>query len=284
MDRRKFIKKSLEGIVIAGSIGSIPLISGCKKNPVSPDNDLESITKIAFTSNREGNYNIYTINPDGSDLKQLTNNKSTWWPSWSPDGKKIAYSNNNNILIMNSDGTNQTYLTDGRMPTWSPDGEHIVYVKSFEIYTINLDGGGQEPLVVGSVYESPSWSPDATKILLHQIMPSILEELPPMPRILIIDIKNNNLIYLDDGSYPSWSPDGTKIIYSKYSGIWEMDTNGDNKKELLSIPFPVCPTWSPDGGKIAYSHNNKIWIMNSDGKNQTYLTDGTSPDWSPFLK
>ena len=272
---------------------------------INKDYDLEGKTKIAFTSNRDGNYNIYTINPDRSGLKQLTNNKSTWWPSWSPDGKKIAYSNNNEIWIMNSDGTNQTYLTYGRMPAWSPDGEHIVYVKSLEIYTINLDGGGREPLVVGPLCESPSWSPDGTKILLHQLMPSIPEDPVPKGRILMMDIQNKNYTGLDSGFFPSWSPNGKKIIYVKfcsgYTSICEMDFEGNNKKELWNIKWNINrilerPTLSPDGKEITYSdaknnwwgsvsaNDDKIWIMNSNGTNKYYLTDGREPAWSPFLK
>ena len=85
MNRREFLKKSLEGIIVS----SIPLISSCEKNPVSPD--LESRKKIVFSSNRGGKYNIYTINLDGSDLKQLTYEGNNIFPAWSPDGKKVAF-------------------------------------------------------------------------------------------------------------------------------------------------------------------------------------------------
>ena len=303
MNRRDFLKKGLEGIVI----GSIPLIYSCSKNPVDSKHftlaknnirqqrgDLEDRTRIAFSSNKDGNYNIYTTDLYGFDLKQLTYEGFNRYPAWSPDGKKIAYSNNNKIWIMNSDGTNQDYLTDGwTSACWSPDGKKIAFIRDIiytefnsGIYIINSDGSNQEQLFNGFFCANPSWSPDGTKILFDQGIPSIPEDPWHRSKILMMDIQNKNQSSLDYGSFPSWSPDGKKIIYVKYAGIWEMDANGGNKKNLLNIHSYSLehPTWSLDGKKIAYSYNNGIYIMKSDGTNQDYFTDGSSPAWSPYLK
>jgi dipeptidyl aminopeptidase/acylaminoacyl peptidase len=84
-------------------------------------------TKIAFTSNRDGNNEIYVMNADGSNPVNLTRNESNdYWPAWSPDGTKIAFaslrSGNNDIYIMNADGSNVFQLTTrgGTEPVWRP--------------------------------------------------------------------------------------------------------------------------------------------------------------------
>ena len=86
-------------------------------------------TKIAFTSNRDGNYEIYVMDPDGTNQARLTDNShDDYSPSWSPDGTKIAFQSNRDgnyeIYVMNADGSNQTRLTDNskndRSPSWGP--------------------------------------------------------------------------------------------------------------------------------------------------------------------
>jgi len=87
-------------------------------------------TRIAFQSNRDGNYEIYVMDADGSNQTNLTNNPADdMFPVWSPDGTKIAFMSNRDgnweIYVMNADGSNQTNLTnnigDDMYPMWSPD-------------------------------------------------------------------------------------------------------------------------------------------------------------------
>ena len=86
-------------------------------------------SKIAFLSDRDGNWEIYVMNDDGSGQRRLTNNTDTdVSPSWSPDGKKIAFASdrdgNREIYVMNADGSGQTRLTNNTdtdvSPSWSP--------------------------------------------------------------------------------------------------------------------------------------------------------------------
>ncbi|GIV01726.1 MAG: hypothetical protein KatS3mg015_0556 [Fimbriimonadales bacterium] len=114
-------------------------------------------TFIAFESTRDGNFEIYVMNADGTNQTNLTNNAAIdSGPVWSADGSKIAFvsdrDGNDEVYVMNADGTNQTRLTNNpapsdRFPVWSPDGSKIAFVSdrdgNVEIYVMNADGTSQ---------------------------------------------------------------------------------------------------------------------------------------------
>ena len=128
-------------------------------------------TMIAFDSERDGDYEIYVMNADGSDQTRLTNNPTyDRYPCFSPDGTKIAFMSSRDgdyeIYVMNADGSNQTRLTNngGLNPCFSPDGTKIAFVSdrdgNAEIYVMNADGSNQTRLTNNSAGEySPSWGP-----------------------------------------------------------------------------------------------------------------------------
>ena len=122
---------------------------------MSPDG-----TKIAFSSDRDGNFEIYTMNADGTNQTNISNNDAyNHYPSWSPDGTKIAFESDidvqigYNIYVMDIDGSNITRLTTNndaydQYPSWSPDGTKIAFysgdsIFSSQIYTMNSDGTNQ---------------------------------------------------------------------------------------------------------------------------------------------
>src|SRR5207244_1792458 len=132
--------------------------------------------RVAFVSSFVGSSDIYTMNPDGSDRKQLTfsNQDLESDPVWSPDGTKIAFARYNinsrfgEIFVMNADGSDQRRLTQSRFdgsPTWSPDGTKIAFdrTNNHEIFVMNADGSDQRAVASTSELWQPAWSPDGLK-------------------------------------------------------------------------------------------------------------------------
>src|SRR5438034_1557432 len=123
---------------------------------------------LAFTTNRDGNDEIYVVDAAGTDVLNLSHNAANDdWPSWSPDGSKIAFHSDRDgnweIYVMNADGSGVTRLTNTQDtawsfgPVWSPDGSRIAFVRSSptsngEIYVMNADGSSAVRLTTGGGY------------------------------------------------------------------------------------------------------------------------------------
>ena len=136
-------------------------------------------SKIAFSSNRDGNYEIYVMNPNGTNATRLTNNAAIDdLPDISPAGSKIAFQSNRDgspeIYVMNSDGSSQTRLTfsgSNNNPSFSPDGTKIVFTSTRTggrgVWVINSNGTGETQLVTFAANAGgrPHFSPDGTKIV-----------------------------------------------------------------------------------------------------------------------
>jgi len=128
-----------------------------------------------FCSDADGDHEIYVINADGSNCRQLTfNNANDWNPSWSPDGNSIAFTSdrdgNPEIYSMTSDGADVRRLTSNGLEDneahWSPDGSRLAFVSMrdshYEIYIMKSDGSDQRRLTYSNVHAvSPAWKPQA---------------------------------------------------------------------------------------------------------------------------
>ena len=266
------------------------------------------VGKIAFTSDRDGNQEIYIMAVDGSNQTRLTFDPAgDFTPDISPDGQKIAFTTERHglydIYVMGIDGSNPTRLTfdpahDGS-PSWSPDGTTIAFWSSRGddldarmIYLMEADGSNQKPLP-GSVGDTePQWSPDGTQIVVQSFRDN-----PKASEIFVMDADGSNPTRLTTDGHntrPNWSPDGTKIAFlSTRDGngeIYVMDADGSNQTRLtVNSSSDAHPSWSPDGTKIAFQSlrdgDHEIYLMDADGSNQTPITANTAkdqgPSWSP---
>lgn len=291
-----------------------------KANKWEPDNSMtwtrleQPKGTLSFLSTRDGNFEVYTMDADGNNTKNLTNNKALdFWSSWSPDGKYIYfYSNrdgNNEIYRMDADGANPVNLTNhpanDYLPTCSPDGKKILFTstrdhKEREIYIMNIDGLEVKRLTNNEAFEEvPTFSPDGKQILFtRQIIDPGDTTHAANGEIFIMDMDGKNEKRLTNRKgYDSggmFSPDGKKIaFYGKTeAGNWEifiMNADGTDITNLTEDELEdYSPQWSPDGKWIAYSKGNSsnydVWIIHVETKIKTRLTSQPKRDESPVWK
>lgn len=247
---------------------------------------------LAFSSDRDKTVHVYTIKPDGTDMRSTSSDNQTFdgLPMWSPDGKSIAFTSNQaddyEIWTMDEDGNNHKRLThmaewDG-LPRWSPDGSKIVFVgerhdsagfDSFEIFLMNPDGSDVKQIIDSETWgphpeedtirwnSVPTWSPDGSKILFSSnrgdaTLPLLYTMNPDGS-----DQKKFGLFFDVDGTDPDWSAVTNKIVFVRGSAakgdIWVMDAGSPipgltAKKITDNIDSNRSPVWSPDGKQIAF--------------------------------
>ena len=248
--------------------------------------DIASLGRIAFTSNRDGYYEIYVMNSDGAGLTRLTyNGASDTFRSWSPDGRRIAFRSyrdgNWEIYVMNADGSEQTRLTDNdaddRGPSWSPDGRRIAFHSyrdgNWEVYAMNTDGTGQTRLTDNDASDAfPSWSPDGRRIAFHSSRDGNWE----VYAMNADGSEQTRLTYNDAGDwYPAWSPDGRRIAFSSNrdgnAEIYVMNADGSGQTRLTyNDASDYAPSWSPDGRRIAFSSTETIQTQTTITSSGTY--------------
>jgi len=250
---------------------------------------------IAYSCKEQKNvwYAVCVMSIDGSDKRRLTNKLTTTDPAWSPDGRRIAFTRNedvgefttfteNDVFAMDADGGNVRQMTPevhGRsssQPAWSPDGQTIVYVRGASIASAVVSS---TPLAFGELH--------------------------------LIDVSEGQGNRLTEGrpdAAPAWSPDGKEIVFvrghdlNKPSGgmdLFVMNATGGTPRRLTDTPhsFESAPAWSPDGTKIAFARSfpnsaftgeAEILVIDRDGSGESLVLRHTlfsetsyGLSWSP---
>ncbi len=237
--------------------------------------------------------NVFTMNSDGSDVKQLTSFDSsyaTFGVDWSPDGTQLIFGkgeadfSGSEIWIMKADGSGQHQLLNDPSgfddePRFSPDGNYVVFQRCLlpatvtcSVFRIRADGTEftqLTPYTDNTDEEdlTPAYSPDGKTIAFFAVDREGI--------ISAIDLMNSDGSNIRrvtppalEGFIPDWSPDGTKIALSTRalypfhtvnSQLWVMDSSGANLKQLT---FPgnalqdVFVSWSPQGDAIVFERDN----------------------------
>lgn len=257
--------------------------------------------RIVFASERTGNWELFTMNADGSNVINLTNSPADdERPSYSTDGQKIAFTRtiggNADIYTINANGSGLQRLTtdpeDDNGAQWSPDGTKIVFRSirndNTDIYVMNADGTGQTRLTTNSSSETgPDWSPDGQKIAFASTRTGNGD-------IFIMNSDGSGQIQLTTNPAndiaPAWSPDGNRIAFrSDRSGaadVYVMQSNGQGTVNLSNHPAEDRdPAWSPDGSKIVFHSDRngdyEIYVMDADGSDVVRLTYSPGRDLEP---
>ncbi len=228
------------------------------------------------------------------------------------------------IFVMNSDGTNEKQITfnvSGQTGVsgidWARDGKHLAYTvklsdnpnnQSYDLYTMKPDGAEQTKITPQPMEAliAPHWSPDGKLIIFNARDDSPTSPATPIDptartNVYIINADGSNVHRLTQSTYnelfPAWSPDGQAIVFlsggssNSEFGLYRVDADGTHPMQLSHTLFSQ-PAWSPDGKYIAATLSEQvndkwisnIYIMNADGSNPVKITDTQDlyhlPTWS----
>lgn len=257
--------------------------------------------RIAFGGQR----GLSLVNPDGTGFVAV---HSGALPSWSPDGRKLAFTDtqaNDDIFVIDAGGTGLRRLTDSPArdwcPAWSPDGERIAFtsnrsgIGASDVWVMNRDGSAQENLTrnPSSVEAScPSWRPDGRKMLFTRGETGIAAS---NGAYTMNPDGTGQTLLVADAVLPRWSPDGTSVAFCAFRNnrwdIYVVNADGSNERKLTEGPWHHdAPAWSPDGTRIVYRSSERgdnsdprvLRVMNADGTDKALIpnTDGaTNADW-----
>ena len=237
----------------------------------------------------DGPSELYSINPDGTNMRNLTQNRveDDWAGSWSPDGSKIVFASNPgdghyDLFVMDADGSNQVKLldmgpkVDETVPKWSPDGKRILYTQVFqqseEIHVVNADGSNPVRLTSGGHELYAEWSPDGKRITYSRFLGS--DDPPERIYIMNTDGTDAKPIGPAGASGGPWAPDGKTMLITKDNAVYSMRADGTGLVQLLFDPkLSGWLSWSPNGKRILFSSQRTgpwlLYTMNADGSDVT---------------
>jgi Tol biopolymer transport system component len=270
----------------------------------------QRVMYIVFTSDRDGNYEIYRMNPDGTLPTNLTQNAGVDTGAlWDPTGERIAFlstrSGLQQLYTMKPDGTDVQNVSAGQAdePAWSPDGTRLAFTSdrsgTLEIFLTLSTAATVTPLTslgVGTTGNA-NWAPDGSKIAFNS-----------EGRINIVSATGGTPTPVTAGAArgdrrPTWDPTGAKIAFSRglafqHYDIYVMNIDGSNAVDITTGTQSTTTTahsgrWSPNGQYVAIeiqeasqplpTTGTGIYMVNADGTNfgNTVLPEARSPCWSP---
>ena len=255
---------------------------------------------IAFTSDREGDSEVYVMAANGALQTNLTDDFSEdFAPAWTPDGRILFTSDrsaNWDLEIANADGTGRHALratgADDWDPSWSPDGRRIAYTHDYDLWSVRPRGGRAHRLFANpTLVYSPEYSPRRGLIAFAR------EEANDEIFVARTDGTHRRRLTWNRGAdySPTWSPNARRIAFVHErrgtGSVWAMSANGRRKHRLVAGPA-YDPAWSPSRRWIAFARERDdgdsadIYIVRPNGRGLRRVTDAAAaydgtPAWSP---
>jgi TolB protein len=266
-------------------------------------------TKLYYVSNRGGSKEIWQMDYDGANQKQLTHLGSiALSPHISPDNSRVAFSGVTKEgwqILMYSLDLNRLvnfahFPGDNYSPAWSSDGQNLAFSSSrtgnTEIYTVTSTGGNLRRLTENKGPDvSPTWNPKTNAQIAW------VSGRTGLPQIYTMASDGTNAVRVTDQGYavsPSWSPNGQFLTFAwvRHYGAGQPGASDIYVMDVASKQFAQLthdggrndfPSWSPDGRHIVFQSTRtgkvQIWTMLADGSEQRQLTtsgENSQPDWS----
>ncbi len=258
------------------------------------------LSRIAYISDRTGSSEIWVMDWNGKNKKQLTKHNSlALAPSWSPDGKHLVFTSYLRgtpaiYLLTPQEGYLKLLWDKGGVnssASVSPDGRTVAFASSqdgnVDIYTISIEGGEAQRLTTAlGIDTQPSWAPNGRQIAFTSTRSG-------SPQIYLMDADGSNIRRVSfEGQFhdeSTWAYDGTRIACTtRDEGNFQIATIDAVTNQRMVIPAPgnnESPCFSPEGSMIAFESNRsgkpQIYITDADGVPRQLTTEGSnhSPTW-----
>ena len=267
---------------------------------------------VATKFQSRGNYDIFLMNPDGSNLQQITDHPNAELkPAISNDGQKIAFSSDRNgdhdLYVMDSDGSNVQRLTQLSNlyvihATWSPDDSKIAFnavgpTGYQNIYSINVDGTNRKLLTDNEANDAlPSWSPSSSKILFtsNDRYDASKTDYAENADLFTVNENGGGIQFVTENDAVNrsarWSPDGSQFVFVSNDNsdneieIYVMNASGGNRQRLTKNSYysDDHPSWSPDGSKVVFEGEDGLYTVPASGSGTPQKISGSDNYETPF--
>ncbi|MEZ5381864.1 MAG: S-layer homology domain-containing protein [Microthrixaceae bacterium] len=287
---------------LLGARDSLLAMARAELGPANP-------ADIVFSSDRDGNLELYSMEENGAGVVRLTNDAAVdQFPAWSPDGQTIAWTRGTDIWAMDDDGANPRNLSGSiadpvSKPAWSRDGTQLAFVRlvagRFEIWRMNADGSGVAPVVTYAVAGANSYDPtvSATDVVFYS-------QAGDLYRVNLTGTGRSPVL---TGSAVDEVPDlgnrGRRMAFSRSTtGATPYDVvtsrmDGTDRTNLTATAAggpsinDLGASFSPDDSKLAFvtfvGGDAEIYTIGADGSGPVALTSNgfvdTDPDWRTLV-